>query len=69
MVTPNRDNKEIRIEDLYPDFTPEQLEIAEENLTRYAELVLRIYERLRSDPEEYARFKALTDLQSRDTIT
>jgi hypothetical protein len=49
------------IRDLYPDFTPEQLAVAEDNLEQYLTLVLRIYERIQSEPESYARFRALTE--------
>lgn len=49
--------------DLYPDLTEEQLQEADERLTRYVELALRIYNRIRNDPEAYARFKALTSGQ------
>ena len=44
---------------LYPNLSDEELLEAEENLKGYLEVVLRIYERIRSDPEEYARFKKL----------
>lgn len=36
----------IRISDLFPDYTPEECEQAEENLRRYAGALLRIAERL-----------------------
>ena len=52
---------EIRIRDLYPDFDAEQLKEAEDNLDRYLELAVHMYERIRQDPEEYARFQSLTD--------
>jgi len=45
---------------LYPDFDEAQLKEAEENLDRYLEFALRLYERVRADPEAYSRFKALT---------
>ena len=47
------------IRDLYPNLTDEELADAEKNLDDYLEVVLRIYERIRSDPEEYTRFKKL----------
>ncbi|HTK33008.1 MAG TPA: hypothetical protein VL335_00465 [Candidatus Paceibacterota bacterium] len=37
------------IRDLYPHFTDEQLEEAEDTLNRYLELVARIFERLESE--------------------
>ena len=39
------DETDITIADLYPDLTPEQQEEAEYYLTRYLDLVRRIYER------------------------
>jgi hypothetical protein len=45
---------------LYPHLDDAHLEEAEENIRLYLELVLRIYERIRVDPEAYARFKSLT---------
>lgn len=43
------DNPAPTLRDIYPDLTEEQLKQAEENLDRYLALVLRIYERLRSE--------------------
>jgi hypothetical protein len=51
---------EITIRSLYPELTDEECREAEENLDRYIDLILRMYERIRNDPKEYARFKALT---------
>jgi hypothetical protein len=51
---------EVTIRELYPTLSNTELEAAEENLERYLELVLRIYERIRAEPESYAQFKALT---------
>lgn len=50
----------ITIRNLYPYLNDEQLKEAEENLTRYVELVLRIYERIQKDPEASTRFRVLT---------
>jgi len=50
----------ITIRDLYPHLNEEQLKEAEENLERYLELSIRIYERIRNDPQAYAAFRALT---------
>lgn len=52
--------RELTICALYPHLDKEQLQEAEENLKRYVELSLRIYERIRNDPEAYAHFKVLT---------
>jgi hypothetical protein len=49
------------ISNLYPTLDENQVKEAAENLARYTELVLRIYERIRMDPEAYARLRALTD--------
>jgi predicted GIY-YIG superfamily endonuclease len=48
------------IRDLYPRLDDHQLHEAEERLRRYIEHSLRIFDRLRADPDAYARFKALT---------
>ena len=50
----------ITIRDLYPHLNEEQLKEAEENLERYLDLSIRMYERIRNDPQAYAAFKALT---------
>jgi len=51
---------ELTICDLYPQLDEDQLKEAEQNLARYLEFVLRIYDRIRSDPETYSQFQALT---------
>ncbi len=43
---------------LYPHLSEAELKEAQQNLDRYIELVLRIYERICEDPVAYARFKA-----------
>lgn len=48
------------VRDLYLKLGEVELREAEENLDRYVELCLRIYERIRLDPVAYAEFKALT---------
>ena len=50
----------VTIRDLYPHLNGEQLKEAEESLERYLELTLRIYGRIRQDPDAYARFQTLT---------
>ena len=52
--------QKITIRDLYPNLDDEQLKEAEENLELYLKVVLRIYNRIRSDPEAYARLQSLT---------
>ena len=54
------DKPPITIRDLYPELCPEELCEAEDNLDRYVALMVRMYERIRQDPEAYARFKELT---------
>lgn len=49
------------IRDLYPNLSVEELALAEDNLEQYLLLMLRIYERVKADPESYARFRALTE--------
>jgi hypothetical protein len=49
------------LKDLFPDRSPEELKEAEENLRRYLRVVVRIYDYIRSDPERYMEFKALTE--------
>jgi hypothetical protein len=56
------------IRDLYPHLSEEKLKEAEENLDRYLVLSIRIYERIQSDPEAYAQFKALTAKNFKPTI-
>lgn len=50
----------IRLRRIYPDLSEDELEQVAETLDRYISLVCRIYERMRNDPEAYARLKALT---------
>lgn len=45
---------------LYPELTEEQLHEADENVKNYLDLILRIYERVQSDPDSYTRFRNLT---------
>lgn len=58
----------ITIADLYAHLTEEQLQEAEENLNRYIQLALQIYERIREDPELYAEFKDLTASKSHPSM-
>jgi hypothetical protein len=45
---------------LYPNFSNEELLLAEKKLGEYFEFTLRLYRRIVSDPEAYRRFKILT---------
>jgi hypothetical protein len=51
---------ELTIRILYPNLTEVELQQADDNLEQYLLLVLRVYERLTSDPERYAHLRALT---------
>lgn len=48
------------VRELYPNLTDEELEEAEANLIADVQLTLRMYERIRNDPESYQQFRALT---------
>jgi hypothetical protein len=56
-------NPELMISDLYPHLNQEEQKEAEENLERYLELVLRIYNRIYESPET-----ALTDPRRKTMI-
>ena len=45
---------------LYPNLSEEQRREAGDKLGQYLLLVLRMYERIRSNPKSYARFRRLT---------
>ena len=62
-MQPNHRKGSITISDLYPTFTDQELKEAEENLDRYLEFALRLYDRIQADPKAYCRFKALTCFQ------
>ena len=65
---PPDERREITVRDLYPHLTDEQLKEAEENFRRYIELSVRMYRRIRANPEAYAQFKALTGREDGHTI-
>ena len=52
--------KESTIRDLFPDFDEAQLREAEGRVRDYLAFTVRMYDRIRSDLEAYARFKILT---------
>jgi hypothetical protein len=54
---------------LFPDLSEEEYANLDAWYTRYAALILRMYERITADPEAYARFLALTSRPSRPTMT
>ncbi len=47
--------------ELYPTFSREQLDEAEENLKQYAALAARMFERIWGDPEAHARLTRIID--------
>lgn len=53
-------DEDITIHDLYPELSPEERHYVEEKLNEYLKLTIRLYERIRSDPDAYARFQSLT---------
>jgi hypothetical protein len=46
MAAPNSTQQNIDLSDVYPELTSEQLAEAEYNLTRYVDVIRRIYERV-----------------------
>jgi hypothetical protein len=60
--------KDITIRDLYPNLIDEQLREAEEHFRQYIELSIRMYRRIRVDPEAYTQFKALTGHEAKHRI-
>jgi hypothetical protein len=58
-----------RLATLFPGLTEEQYVALDAWYTRYAALIFRMYERITSDPEAYARFLALTSRPPRPTMT
>lgn len=57
-----------QLREQYPGLTDETLEQLDETWDRYIGLVLRIHERVRQDPDAYARFKTLTASAQARTI-
>ena len=52
------DDKNPAIENIYPDYTPEERAEAEDILKRYISLVWRIYNRARAEnPEKLTKFR------------
>ena len=48
------------LKEMYPDKTEEELADIEDRVKRYMALVIRVYNRISADPNEYARWRALT---------
>ena len=58
-----RTNENASIRDLFPDLEKEKLQEAEEVMLDYLAFVVHMYDmydRIRADPEAYARFQFLT---------
>ncbi len=55
----NKKDSDPKLRELYPDLSDAELLEAEYNLDRYLEHTLRMYERIKNDPVEYARFEQL----------
>lgn len=53
-------DKRPTIRDLYPNLSQAELRETENNLEQYLLIVLRIYERISTDPESYTQLRALT---------
>ena len=56
------------LHELYPRLSPDDLKIAETNLKQYLKLALSIYDRISSDPAEYARITTLTASKTDPTM-
>ena len=61
-------NKNPSIKDLYPELNDEELKEAEKNLKRYADLVLRMYRRISSDPVALQELEKLTESDPLGTL-
>lgn len=58
-----------RLKRLFPGLTEEEYAALDDWYAGYAALILRMCERITSDPEAYARFLALTRRPSEPTMT
>jgi hypothetical protein len=58
MIGDNQNRASLRR--LYPDLNDEELDRVGDSWDRYISIMLRIYDRIRGDPEELARLRALT---------
>ena len=57
-----------KIRTLYPGLSEEDLLVARRRLSEYAELALRMYRRIASDPDQYRKLRTLTERKSDRTI-
>lgn len=58
-----------RLKERFPGLTEEEYAALDAWYTGYAALILRMYERITSDPEAYAAFLVLTSRPSAPTMT
>jgi len=58
-----------RLRELFPGLTEAEYEALDAWYAAYAALILRMYERITSDPAAYADFLALTSRPSRPSMT
>jgi hypothetical protein len=54
-----KEPKNVSLKHLYPNQSEDWLKAAEENLRRYVEVALAVYEELRADPDRYENFQKL----------
>jgi hypothetical protein len=54
---------------LFPGLTDEEYKNLDAWYATYAALIIRMYKRITGDPETYARFLALTNPQTRPSMT
>lgn len=68
MDTSGHEITESRLHALYPDLDEEQRRQAKLVLDRYLAILLRIHDRITSDPAELVRFRGLTETIMRSTM-
>ena len=63
MAGMNKPKESLRdaLQECFPDLSTEELYEAEENFRQYVALTVRMYARMRGDPEATKQFHALTD--------
>lgn len=63
----DKNNVDPQLRKLYPALSDDDLQDLEYRLSRYLEVVLRIYKRLRADPERYEEFRQLLEPEKEET--
>ena len=61
-----QEGREATIRDLFPDFTEEQLALAEKRLRDYLAFTVRLYDSIRADPVRFARLKELLEQRRKE---